>query len=59
MVEKQKERISEMYTQIGVKAEEFDLLLNQLKEIREEYTALAALPFFSEYMNVCKREQHV
>ena len=39
---------------MGVKAEEFDLLLSQLKEIREEYTTLAALPFFSEYRNVCK-----
>lgn len=48
-----------MYTQIGAKAEEFDLLLNQLKEIREEYTVLAALPFFPEYLNVCKREQYV
>ena len=48
-----------MYTQIGAKAEEFDLLLNQIKEIREEYTTLAALPFFSEYLNVCKYEWHI
>ena len=45
-----------MYTQIGAKAEEFNLLLSQIKEIREEYTTLAALPFFSEYLNVCKYE---
>lgn len=42
-----------MYTQIGAKAEEFDLLLNQLKEIREEYTTLCGLPFFTEYRNIC------